>query len=286
MEIEIIKRLTGANDKEIILHDDGFISRGYVIDNGKIVFKFPKTKDAKYGYEAKVLRFLSGFDFDINLQKVGWENDKDEYLGLYGVPGVQIGNLDLTDARKEKIGRNLGRFLKQLHALRMPDAFRLTLADEIKGWQERYLGLDDITAKKYFTDDEKQKFDYLMLELIPKKLNSLGERLVFSHGDLGDGNILIDPNEKLGIIDFSSGGYFDQAADFQDISDKTILHFMLDEYGADESLREKIRIKRAARPLFVFKQYAVRGDDYIIEKLISDARESINMIARNEWNDK
>lgn len=43
-ELQIIEQLTGASSDQNKLADDGFWSRGYVIDNGRIVFKFKKIK--------------------------------------------------------------------------------------------------------------------------------------------------------------------------------------------------------------------------------------------------
>lgn len=39
-ELQIIEQLTGTPAERIRLADDGFWSRGYIIDDGHIVFKF------------------------------------------------------------------------------------------------------------------------------------------------------------------------------------------------------------------------------------------------------
>ena len=43
-ELQTIEQLTGVLPTQIKLTDDGFWSRGYVIDNGRIVFKFKKSR--------------------------------------------------------------------------------------------------------------------------------------------------------------------------------------------------------------------------------------------------
>ncbi len=83
---------------------------------------------------------------------------------------------------------------------------------------------------------------------------------MFSHGDLGDGNIYIDENGQVGVIDFNESGYLDEAADFMDIMDADICGAMLDRYGADETLRRKVEIRRAVRPMFVIGTYAELGE--------------------------
>ena len=41
-ELQIVSDLTGVNKGDIEFSDDGFLSRGYIIGNGRIVFKFKK----------------------------------------------------------------------------------------------------------------------------------------------------------------------------------------------------------------------------------------------------
>ena len=42
-ELRIVKRLTGVDDNRIEVNETGWTSRVYVIDNGKVVFKFPRN---------------------------------------------------------------------------------------------------------------------------------------------------------------------------------------------------------------------------------------------------
>ena len=51
-EFEIVKRLTGVNElNRIEINEVGWTSRVYIIDGGKIVFKFPRS--AKFREECK-----------------------------------------------------------------------------------------------------------------------------------------------------------------------------------------------------------------------------------------
>ncbi len=104
-----------------------------------------------------------------------------------------------------------------------------------------------------------------MFEAVPKELIRLGEKLIFSHGDLGDGNILVDKNGKVGIIDFSEILYLDEAADFMDVSSNELREQMLDTYGADDILKEKVALRVLTRPLFVLGDYIKRGNIYLIQ---------------------
>ena len=95
-----------------------------------------------------------------------------------------------------------------------------------------------------------------MTEEMPSQLKMLGENLVLSHGDLGGGNLLVDDQGKVGIIDFSEMLCLDEAADFMDTRDDDICQAMLDAYGAGGNLRRKVFIRRLIRPIFVIGTYA------------------------------
>ena len=92
-ELQIISNLTGVDKDDIKYSDDGFLSRGYIIENGRIVFKFKKQPEVSYKNEVKMLNFLNSLNLDINLQKVGWVSENDNYLGLYGVVGKSPGEI-------------------------------------------------------------------------------------------------------------------------------------------------------------------------------------------------
>ena len=109
----------------------------------------------------------------------------------------------------------------------------------------------------------------------PARLSSLGENMVFSHGDLGMGNIFADNNDKIGIIDFSESVYLDEAADFMDIEDDRLCQEVLNAYNADNTLREKVAIRRAFRPMFVIGTYRDRPENEIM-RFVNKIREWLN----------
>lgn len=270
---EIIKALTGA-DKEIIhFSDNGFLSYGYVINNGEIIFKFRKNPSVSYKNEIELLSFLNAQSFGVNLQRVAFISPDDSYLGLYGVKGFCIENKELTEETKQSIGTQLGEFLKKLHSLSPHCNSNCSLDFELTAWQERFMKSLPIISR-YFTEAETENLKLFMIEEAPKKLLSLGENYVFSHADLGEGNIFLDENGRVGVIDFNESGYADEAADFMDIEDDIICEAALESYGADETLRKKVRIRRLLRPLFVIETYAVRGDK-AAEKYINQIKISI-----------
>ena len=214
-EIELVSSLTNTPKNRIKLSNDGFLSRGYVINNGRIVFKFKKHPETSYKNEIEMLNIVNSLGLEVNLQKVGWISNDDSYLGLYGVKGETLESISLSDGQCESIGKQIGQFLKKLHSSENNSANLLKVEEEIKAWQERFDTSKGI-LEKYFNETELGKIEDFVKQTVPEKLKFLGEKYVFSHGDLGMGNIFVDENGKIGIIDFSESVYLDESADFMD----------------------------------------------------------------------
>lgn len=272
-EIEIIQNLAGVAEDRILLRDDGFMSRGYVIDDGRLVFKFKKRPDTTYVYEAQNLDELNRQDLGIRLQRVAYKAEDDSYLGIYGVRGVSLEQYALDDVSRAAIGRQLGEFLRKLHALKLKTKLVYPLDDLIRIWQERYRKAKK-TLAKHFDAKDLVRIEALMMREMPDTLQALGEKRVFSHADLGDGNILIDRDGRAGVIDFSESGYMDEASDFMDITDPALCAVMLDAYGADANLRKKVEMQRRIRPIFVLDVYADR-EEAVIQRLIRQIRSDL-----------
>lgn len=269
-EVEIIKKLTGVEENRISFRDDGFMSRGYVIDGGRLVFKFKKRPDTTYVHEAKNLDYLNKQSLGVNLQSVAFKAEDNSYLGIYGVPGVSLEQYALTDASRITIGRQLGKFLRKLHSLKPETGIVYPLDELIEVWQDRYAKARK-TLEKYLNASELADIDELMTREMPNTLRELGEKRVFSHADLGDANIFIDSDGSVGVIDFNESGYIDEASDFMDITDNELCAVMLDTYGADENLRKKVEMQRRIRPIFVLDVYSER-DEETVQKLIRQIR--------------
>lgn len=269
-EIETIKKLVGVEENRIRFSDDGFMSRGYVIDGGRLVFKFKKRFDTTYVYEAQNLDYLNQQNLGVHLQSVAFKAEDNSYLGIYGVPGISLEQYTMSDTMRIAIGRQLGEFLRELHSLEPKTEIVYPLNDLIGVWQARYTKAKK-TLAKHFDAEELAYMDTLMMREMPNTLQELGEKRVFSHADLGDGNIFIDSDGRVGIIDFNESGYIDEASDFMDITDNNLCSIMLDIYGADKTLRKKVEMQRRIRPIFVLDVYADRDED-TIQKIIRQIR--------------
>ena len=270
-QLALIRSLVGECD--IQLAEDGFLSRGYVIDGGRLVFKFPRNGAVRYGTEIDNLNFIGSLELGVHLQKPAFVSADDAYLGVFGVPGSSLEKLTLTTEQKILVGKQLGEALKRLHAAEHPQSDALTLRDEIAAWTER-MESEAVCAylSETFTAPEREAIRDYFFRLMPRELSALGDKPVFSHGDLGDGNIFLDADGRVGIIDFNESGYLEEAADFMDIGDGEICEAMLSAYGADAVLREKVAIRRRIRPLVVLQPYLQRGKPAEIERLTAEIR--------------
>lgn len=273
-ELQIVSNLTGIAPEKIKFSDDGFLSRGYIIDNGRIVFKFKRKPDVSYKNEIRMLNFVNSLNLNINLQKVGWISEDDNYLGIYGVIGKSLESLNLTDDKREAYSKQIGSFLQKLHSVEFQDAEKLSVNEELEAWQDRFEGSKDLLSH-YFSSEEIEKMNDFVYSFATAKLASLGEKMVFSHGDLGMGNIFVDDNDKIGIIDFSESVYLDEAADFMDIEDDRLCQEVLNAYNADNTLREKVAIRRTFRPMFVIGTYRNRPENEIMG-FVDKIREWLN----------
>lgn len=270
---EIIESLTGRKREEITFSDNGFLSYGYIIGDGEIIFKFKKNETVSYQNEIEILNYINSRKLGVNLQKCAFVSPDDSYLGIYGVRGFCIENTELSKETKISIGTQIGKFLKKLHSLK-PDCDNLySLRSELTVWQERFEKSLSV-LNRFFAEDEIAALSRFMLEYAPERLMNLGESYVFSHADLGEGNIFLDSDGKVGIIDFNESGYADEAADFMDIEDDLIAEAAMMSYNTDETLREKIRIRRLLRPMFVIETYSERGEKHI-RKYINRLKETL-----------
>ena len=274
-EISKVRALTGAAEEQIELHDDGYWSRAYVVNGGEFVVKFPKCDTVNYENEAMFLGLISTMALPVNTQKLKWLAEDNRCIALLGVKGTPLSKLEnLTIQQKQNIGEQIGAFLKQLHSLETEYSGQ-NLDDELLEYKKIYDDCADFFAK-HFSKEEQETLDYLMYTYLPTARKNLGENLVFSHADIFAPNILLDDNGKVGIIDCSNAGYFDEAADFC-IEDETLRGFILDSYGAGEALRKKVEIKYDMSTITCPKfGVPLWGEAFIIEKWVPLIREVIS----------
>ena len=279
-EINEIIRLTGCDEKHIELNDTGFLSRVYIINGGEIVFKFPRSKDTKYDEEIKSINYFNTLNLKVNLQRVKWTGEDNSYLGLTGIIGTPLNRVAPENYNPGDIAKQISTFAKTLHTQK-PDGFpTFTMAERIADWQSAYLEATGF-FKANLTPPEYALLDRFIMNYVPDEMNRLGDNPVFSHGDLNSGNIIIDNDGKVGIIDCAAG-YEDQSVDLANLTNlMEISDIMLDEYGADEALRHKVKLRQDTKPARIMTFFLKRNE---LDDANSQLRETKRILA--EYKDR
>lgn len=259
-----VAELTGSSIESIQLNDHGWTSRVYLIDDGKIVFKFPRMEAVKKEYvqEIKIYKLLEQLHVHLQVPKLRWTDQDNNYFGYEGIVGGQFSSeiARIPDDEKRRLGRDIGEFLKQLHQLHLSEPHVMTVEDEIKQAHEKYAGCLD-TLRNHFNSEETARLAKFMHESMPSTMRQLGGDSALCHGDLGYWNMLLKDDGTLGVIDFGDIGYYDRSKDFCGLQDQTMLDAALTEYGDDKVLREKIDIRQQYLPFFDLQYFAASRNE-------------------------
>jgi thiamine kinase-like enzyme len=252
-ELATVKKLTSVNDENrIVLNEVGWTSRVYIVDNGEIVFKFPRGKKwrEECKHELNILKLISEYEFNVNLPLIKWDGENSSYAGFYGVHGEAITTetIDkLSETQKREVGAQIGLFLKKLHSIDYKGKSPIRESSEIEWFQKTFYKRKRI-LKEHFNENELDVIEELVTSF-PKKSANLGVQRVFCHCDLGYNNILLTDNLEIGIIDFGDAGICENSYDFTGLEDNVILDAAIIAYCGDEVLREKVTIRRQLMPL-------------------------------------
>ena len=289
-ELHIVQKITGITDESRIrLNNLGWTSRVYIIDDGEIVFKFPRDEASRqdFTYEVDALELIKQHKFAINTPIINWKTPDYDYIGLFGVPGNSITQdkiSKLGENVKKEIGTTIGLFLKQLHAITpIKKPYVMTVKNEITEYQEKYKAALP-TLQIYFDNDHLQSIDDFFMKVMPSEMANLGEELVFCHGDLGYNNILLTNDNKLGIIDFGDAGLYDKSQDFSGLEDKIIQDYAISTYGGCQILKAKVDLRQKMIPVADILFYSGKNDLIGIKKCINLIKANLNALTFNGGN--
>jgi aminoglycoside phosphotransferase (APT) family kinase protein len=134
----------------------------------------------------------------------------------------------LSEQRQYELGKEAGQILRQIHSVESPVT--------ILNWEERYNRKIDHKIDLYKNCGIKMAGEEAMLQFIENHRYLLKDRpQVLQHGDFHVGNLLITPDEQIGVIDFNRYDYGDPWEEFNRIvfSVRVSEHFstgMIDGY--------------------------------------------------------
>jgi len=221
---------------------EGWASTAFIVDDN--ILRFPKGQIEEYDRETGVKSYVRNIADDykreaiitnfirnkINVQVPDItviEDSKYPYAIHKMLPGKtwdipEIKNLD--SKAQDLLTDNIAAFLYSLHKINIDDLKKKMpgLAHE----KPKMLDLADIEPflRNYLSANE--------IKTIYKKYDIASNRkiddIVFSHGDFGQSNSLINSNHRLtGVIDWADSGLIERALDFHSLYDLEHIDFLL-----------------------------------------------------------
>jgi aminoglycoside phosphotransferase (APT) family kinase protein len=261
--------LTDSTDASIVLNNEGWDNRVYIVNQGEYVFKFPRSEEIRdrQAKEIAAIRILEDINTTVSFPKIAWTHKDHAYFAYTGIKGKSLLETieSLNSKTIAKLGGDIGNFLKQLHAKNLDQATNVSIDDEIKWYQEKYHYSLDVISKRFNTLDQEKIKQFALIDL-PNTLKQLGSTRRLCHGDLGTYNMILDEDNNLGIIDFGDTNYYDQSKDFIGLSSPILLNAALQAYGDTKLLRDKIEIRRKANRMFDLPYYITKDDKEGLEQ--------------------
>jgi aminoglycoside 2''-phosphotransferase len=204
------------------------------------MFRFPKEKDSIKKMIDR-LTFLSYFSKQSPLKIPDPKYIGEDYIGYKKISGIVIGSeglKNLTSEDKQKIAKQLGKFLKELHNF---EANSITFQTGYHIMRiEDYEKAPEI-LKDYLTPKEFEQLNIKHQEIKNNPDNFVTPSSII-HGDFNFNNILWNKEAKeiTGIIDWAEAGLgipamdFIGIADFNDPKNDEFLKDILSHYGKSE----------------------------------------------------
>lgn len=280
-ELEIVKKLTNvADENNIVLNEDGWTSRVYIVNKGEIVLKFLKNKQYReeFEHEINILKLIKDHKFNVNIPLISSSEEDNTYIVLNGLMGKSM-SAEIVDAltkeEKRKIGTQIGLFLKKLHTVAYQGKSPNN-ESEIFEWFQKSFNRRKRTLKKHFNENELVAIEDLVTTL-SQRSQKLGIVQVFCHGDLGYNNILLTDSLEVGVIDFGDAGYNDQSYDFVGLEDDDMLDAVILAYDGDEILKAKVEIRRQLLPLMEMLFLIDKKDKEGVQQCVKRVRINLKM---------
>lgn len=277
---ELLNSKLGIDAPKIEFNDVGWTSRVYIINQGEIVFKFPRFEKIKEEYKLEIPAYKKAFEVkgdDVLIPEVIFENKNYDYMGYRGIQGRSLNEVieELSPETKKKLGKSLGSFLKRFHALEIEGAHTISSDTEFEELRKKF---EEIKEKLdvFFSEIEIEKIKGFFLQEYPKQYSELNFDPVLCHGDLGYWNIIYNKKDQsIGLIDFGDVGFYDKSKDFAGMTDEILLDSVLMEYGWDENIKKKARLRIKSILVSDLFYYFEQGNKAKIEESIKDIRNII-----------
>jgi aminoglycoside 2''-phosphotransferase len=250
-----------------------------LVVNDTLIFRFPRSSDGtgRLRVEVAILKAIQGHVslpipnpsfVSEDMQTVGMA-----FMGYRMLPGEPLrDHLEAfkTEAACRHLADQLATFLRELHSFSV-EAIGLELPVHDRGRHKALPGIYEHVREHLYPHMRPDARD-LVTGQFDAFLNdpaSFGYERALKHGDLGPGNILLDPETQAvsGIIDFGSAGLDDPAIDLGFISfwgesflNKSFVEQLCGAYSVAEPLLRRVRFYKVMIPLWVALG-ALQGED-------------------------
>jgi aminoglycoside 2''-phosphotransferase len=177
------------------------------------------------------------------------------------------------------MGEDVGRFLSELHSLRLPDSLARNLDRYSPKTWAAYFHKKHIQVKRLaypLLSRPHRKFSERIWSELFSTIDNVRFRPTLVHGDLTGGNLLCDSKGQLkGVIDWSDAPITDPAFDFAGLLtvDRRLAVGALDNYQRDKSgLLERAELYLRTIPLREIASGVEQESSRIIQMGLSDFR--------------
>jgi len=224
--------------------------------NGEYVFRFPRFRDSwkRLSKEVSLTTSLSGrLPVQVPTYEYTWPGDRSHpqrFAGYRKIMGVPCTDYNYRRSWLESLGEDLGRFLTELHALRLPQKVLSGLKKHTpRTWAKnsrKFYGEIRRYAYPLLTDDVRARAKSVWTGLL-STFEAAKFNPSFIHSDLTGGNIICDPmtGRLNGVIDWPDAQVADPALDFVGIFqvNRRLGESVLGRYGlAKSGFMERIEL--------------------------------------------
>ncbi len=161
--------------------------------------------------EYRIMRDV--YNLGINMSKpIGFgrcSHGKSVYILLSWIEGTALEEqiTMISEDKQYNLGIEAGKILRKFHSISAPEGQ--------EDWEQRMLKKFDSHLEKYIACGIKIRNDDKAVNYVKDNLHLLKNRpQTFHHGDFHVGNLILTPNNDLGVIDFNRWDYGDPYEDF------------------------------------------------------------------------
>ncbi|MFT4106894.1 MAG: phosphotransferase [Lacrimispora sp.] len=200
--------------------------RKYYIETADEQKLLLRTSDIKY-YEQKkkefdIIKKYSALSFEMS-EPVDFgtlHSRQNVYMLLTWVDGddLELALSKLDRDEQYRLGREAGEILREIHSLQIP-------ADEFPA--QTKIARKVALLQKYMESEHRIQGDEAVIKFINQNIHKIWSKPpVYQHGDFHPGNLILTPENKIGVIDFNRWEIGDPYEEF----------YKLESFGTDVSI--------------------------------------------------